>query len=321
MSSPYKVVLGQDRGIELRGDNRELVSCRAQEVIIAGPAETGKSYVACLKLHLTCMKYAGSQHAMVRKTNVSIAGTVGKTFQRVIAGAGVHSYGGETPSKYIYPNGSCVWVGGMDNPDAILSAERDTIYVCQAEELSLKDWETLGQMLTQGQLTGNYGTPHSVGGNQIKDQISGLNTLFGSKPIIYDGKLLGYSQEASPDPIIDTWNTQSTWSDGGNWFKKPKQYTSWDVGGAALGREYTNPSWWQANATPTMDGNALIKAENAANNPGWTNSDYFSRNSGLTSSGGGFGLGAFVNTLTQAADPLSWELWLLCHYFLFLKAA
>jgi len=42
-----------------------------------------------------------------------------------------------------FDNGSCIWVGGMDNPDKILSSERDFIYTNQTEELELDDWEKL----------------------------------------------------------------------------------------------------------------------------------------------------------------------------------
>lgn len=150
MASDYKVVIdeGASKGIELRGANREIFACRAPQAMNAGPAETGKTYAGMVKLHLVCLKYPGSQHSLIRKTNVSIAGTVGMTLKRVIAGSGVHAYGGETPSKYIYPNGSCIWIGGMDNPDAILSAERDSIYVAQAEELSIKEWEMVSSRCT-----------------------------------------------------------------------------------------------------------------------------------------------------------------------------
>ena len=42
-----------------------------------------------------------------------------------------------------YSNGARIWVGGLDKPGKVLSAEFDGIYVNQAEELMLPDWETL----------------------------------------------------------------------------------------------------------------------------------------------------------------------------------
>lgn len=126
-----------------RGGARELIYSREPEVILSGPAETGKTLANCWKLHLLACKYPGSQWAIVRKTQRSVYGSVLKTWDRVITGAPVKKYGGEKPEKYIYNNGSVVWVGGLDNPAKILSSERDGIYVNQAEECSLNDWELI----------------------------------------------------------------------------------------------------------------------------------------------------------------------------------
>jgi phage terminase large subunit len=125
------------------GGSEELMYCHDPEVIIQGPAETGKTLAACWKVHTLALKYDGCQGAIVRKTQKSLYGSVLQTFERVIADAPVQIYGGEKPEKYIYANGSVIWLGGMDNPDKILSSERDFIYVNQAEELTQDDWEKL----------------------------------------------------------------------------------------------------------------------------------------------------------------------------------
>jgi phage terminase large subunit len=90
------------------------------------------------------LKYDGAQGAIVRKLRTTMDGTVLATFRRVLGkDTQVHAYGGEHPDWFDYPNGSRVYVGGMDNPQKVLSSERDVIYVNQAEELTLDDWETL----------------------------------------------------------------------------------------------------------------------------------------------------------------------------------
>ena len=127
---------------ELRGANRELMLSNDPQVINAGPADTGKSVACCLKLHRLCRLYPKSQHVIARKTQTSLYGSILQTYAR-IAGNEVSTYGGEKPSWYDYPNGSRVWVCGMDNPEKALSSERDSIYVNQAEELTLTDWEIL----------------------------------------------------------------------------------------------------------------------------------------------------------------------------------
>lgn len=125
------------------GGNADLIYSHEPEVLVEGPAETGKTLAACWKSHLICSKYAGAQGAILRKTQASIYGSVLQTFQRVIEGAPVQAYGGEKPEKYIYPNGSIVWIGGMDNRDRVLSSERDFIQTCQTEEFTVDDWEYL----------------------------------------------------------------------------------------------------------------------------------------------------------------------------------
>lgn len=129
--------------VKLRGGNKDLVESKDHEVILSGPAETGKTFAACVKAHMICSMVPGAQGAMVRKTAASLNGTVVRTFNRIIRNTPVKIFGGETPSRYIYPNGSSIWLGGMDNPNRVLSAERDFIYTCQTEELTLDDWEML----------------------------------------------------------------------------------------------------------------------------------------------------------------------------------
>jgi phage terminase large subunit len=126
-----------------RGGCAQFFYCRDHEFIAEGPAETGKTLAACWKVHLLALKYPGMNGAIVRKTQKSVYGTVLQTFKRVIKNAPVEPYGGSRPEQYIYANGSTIWVGGMDNPDKVLSSERDFFYVNQAEELTIDDWEKM----------------------------------------------------------------------------------------------------------------------------------------------------------------------------------
>lgn len=170
---------------------------------------------------------------------------------------------------------------------------------------SMKDWETLGQVLNYGSPTGDYTTPHATGGNNLADPITGLNTLFGSRPVISDGKIVGYSQgQGTPD--VQQWNDQRQWSEGGGWFTKPKQHFQWDVGGSALAHNYKDQNWWLNNARSTEGDNMFIKSDDVANSPGWTNSDIFQRDAGHTTSGGGFGLGALSGNIMKYFAPIDY---------------
>ena len=126
------------------GDNLAAMYCKDNECVIAAAAETGKTIAMLSKLHFCAMKYPGAALAILRKTQSSSYNTVLVTFQEKILGDfPVEVYGGEKPQFFDYPNKSRIWVGGLDKASKILSGEFDIIYVNQAEELSLPEWETL----------------------------------------------------------------------------------------------------------------------------------------------------------------------------------
>ncbi len=130
-------------GDTLRGGVADLWRCKDHEVILAGPANTGKTYGGMHKLDALLWKYPGSQAAIVRKAFSYLHGSVCQTYEKVANMRAIQKYGGERTERYIYPNGSCIWLGGMDKPGKVLSSERDFIYVNQAEEMTEEDWETL----------------------------------------------------------------------------------------------------------------------------------------------------------------------------------
>jgi len=115
------------------------------EAILHGPAETGKTLSSLWKLHLCAHKYPNASLVIARKTQASIYATVLQTYtQKVIgADASVVPYGGSKPEWFDYRNGARIWIAGLDKAGKVLSAEHDVVYVNQAEELDLADWETL----------------------------------------------------------------------------------------------------------------------------------------------------------------------------------
>jgi len=136
------------------GAAADLWLCRAQESIIAGAAETGKTRSALELLNLLLWKYPGTQAVMIRKVYADMPGTCVQTWEKKVLGDSlsdngpITKYGGEKPQFYDYPNKSRLWVGGLDNPGKTLSSERDFAYVNQVEELELADWETLTTRVT-----------------------------------------------------------------------------------------------------------------------------------------------------------------------------
>jgi PBSX family phage terminase large subunit len=130
------------------GNNRRAYLCHDPEVVLSGPADTGKTIALLTKLHWLAHKHAGASIVIARKQLTDTYSTVLITLQKKIIAqeleAGVvQKYGGDKPQWFDYPNGSRIWVAGLDHPGKVLSAEHDVAYVNQAEELALADWETL----------------------------------------------------------------------------------------------------------------------------------------------------------------------------------
>ena len=96
-------------------------------------------------------KYPGARALMVRKTQVSLKASALVTYQRKVLHPldGVRFYGGSQaePAKFIYPNGSEIIVGGMDQASKVMSTEYDVAYVNEATDLTEDDWESIDTRL------------------------------------------------------------------------------------------------------------------------------------------------------------------------------
>lgn len=142
------------------GGARELFSCRDSEVVISGPAGTGKSRAALTKVHLAMLRTPGARALVVRKTAVSLGSTTLVTWRKTVAKEAIDTgavtfYGGspQEAASYRYDNGSTIVVGGMDKPDRIMSSEYDLAFVDEATELTETDWEAISTRLRNNRLS------------------------------------------------------------------------------------------------------------------------------------------------------------------------
>lgn len=122
------------------------------EVLLEGPAGTGKSRVNLEKIHLLCEKYPSTRVLIVRKTRVSCTESVLVTFEEKVLPEGHYLTDGaqrENRRSYQYHNGSSIVVGGMDKASRFMSTEFDIIYVPEATELSESEWESLASRINR----------------------------------------------------------------------------------------------------------------------------------------------------------------------------
>lgn len=138
----------------------ELFHDRSSEVLLSGPAGTGKSRACLEKLHAIALTNPRMRGLVVRKTRESLGSTALVTWREHVAKEAIDAgivdfYGGsaEQPPQYRYSNGSTIAIGGMDKATKIMSSEYDIAYVQEAIELTENDWESITTRLRNGRVS------------------------------------------------------------------------------------------------------------------------------------------------------------------------
>lgn len=143
-----------------RGGCKEVFENQAEEVLISGPAGTGKSRACLEKLHMVCLLTPNVRALILRKTLTSLGSTALVTWRNyvikesLVTGYVVY-YGGsqQEAAQYRYKNGSTVTIGGLDKPTRIMSSEYDIVYVQEATEITLEDLEMIKTRLRNWQIS------------------------------------------------------------------------------------------------------------------------------------------------------------------------
>ena len=140
---------------EVRGAVARLWRYAQGEIVISGPAGTGKTMGILLWIHQRCQQER-LRVLFLRKTQESLKASALVTFQEQVlhafdgkqsAADGVRYFGGNDilPPQFTYEDtGSTIVLGGMDRPSKVLSTEYDIIYINEATELTSEQWEQLG---------------------------------------------------------------------------------------------------------------------------------------------------------------------------------
>lgn len=140
-----------------RGAARDVLTDRSPELLMDGPAGTGKSMACLMKIMLCAMKYPNARFLIVRQTLVSLSTSAMVTWTQKVAKDALATgqmtyYGGSRnePAQYRLANGSKIMLAGLDKPSKIMSTEYDMIYVQEATELQATAWLALSSRLRNG---------------------------------------------------------------------------------------------------------------------------------------------------------------------------
>lgn len=135
------------------GAAEQVLYCKAPEVVLSGPAGTGKSRANLEKLHLCAEKYPGMRALILRKTRESLSESALVTFEDKVVPAGhaiLTNVQRRFRQSYRYANGSEIIVCGLDKPGKVMSTEFDMAYIQEAIECFEDDWEKVTTRLRNG---------------------------------------------------------------------------------------------------------------------------------------------------------------------------
>jgi Phage terminase large subunit len=186
------------------GAARDVLLCRDPEVLIDGPAGTGKSRACLTKLFICCEKYAGMRAQILRKYRRSLTDAALVTWEDEVVPPDHECLRGaqrEQRHTYRFPNGSTVTVRGLDDPEKQRSSQYDLVYVQEATELDVDDLNNVLRGLRNGVMPYqqlimdcNPDAPH----HWLKLRYeAGHTTRFASShqdnPILWDHKTLAWT--------------------------------------------------------------------------------------------------------------------------------
>lgn len=182
---------------EPRGAVLDLLRNREDLVLCAGPAGTGKTTGALMKVHLAALQVK-IKGLFVRFTHASLTGTTLVTYEEKVIGDALDTglirwFGGSQrkPPGYIYTQtGSFIAVGGLDRPGKFLGGEYDRILLDEANETTEDAVETLfsrlrgeGSTYRQLSMLCNPDSPtHWLKEREARGELTILNSLHSDNP-------------------------------------------------------------------------------------------------------------------------------------------
>lgn len=150
----FKWNVGQQRVLDmLLGTNGRKIL----EILIAAGSRSGKTFLIVTILVTMAVKYPGSRHLIARKyfshvKNSIWADTLPKVLDMLFPDLKPHLYWNNTDYFLLFPNGSEIWIAGLDDKervDKILGREYMNIFFNEASEIDYDTYLTVKTRLAQ----------------------------------------------------------------------------------------------------------------------------------------------------------------------------
>jgi phage terminase large subunit len=127
----------------------------AKHSLIYGGSRSGKTFLYCYAIATRALRSSGSRHAIFRRHGVAVKQSIGKdTMPKVLElaydGAAVEWK--EQDGYFAFPNGSEVWLAGLDDKDRVdkvLGKEFATLYFNEASEIPYQSYLVAQTRLAQ----------------------------------------------------------------------------------------------------------------------------------------------------------------------------
>lgn len=121
-----------------------------KEVIFEGRTGTGKTLPVCHFLVECCQRYPRTKILLFRKTRVSMNDSVLATLEDEVLGLDhpiVIGKSRDHRSRYEFPNGSQIVLGGYNNPRSMFSTSYHIAWCNEVQELEEDEWEYMHRAL------------------------------------------------------------------------------------------------------------------------------------------------------------------------------
>ena len=140
-------------GYMIYGTMVDLYKSHASVKIAGGTYDAGKTYGCIAYMDMLANEYPGSRMTFVHRSLNRVYRNIIPTYEKYLGykptsrddpnPTYVTRFGGEKPEFFEYPNGTRIWVNGLDKPQNLLSDFFDAGFVNQAELLPFEVWDEL----------------------------------------------------------------------------------------------------------------------------------------------------------------------------------